>query len=137
MKLLFDGHIYYRRDSNKGRTYWNCRRKEECKATAITQTVDRKLEVVKSKEHTHAPNQEELQAEKVVHSLKRIASDHPELPPAQILRTELPRVSLGVLSQLPERENLKKAMRKERTKDQPRNPMLLEELGELPDRWVT
>jgi len=66
-----------------------------------------------------------------------IASDHPELPPAQILRTELPRVSLGVLSQLPERENLKKAMRKERTKDQPRNPMLLEELGELPDRWVT
>ena len=63
------------------------------------------------KEQSHAPNQK---AEKVVKNLKRIASEHPELALAQILRTEMPRVSSGVLSQFPERENLKKTMRRER-----------------------
>ncbi|KAK3931290.1 FLYWCH-type zinc finger-containing protein 1 [Frankliniella fusca] len=121
----------YGRDAKKGRTYWQCKRTNECKATAITQYIDRNFEVPKAKEHTHAPNQEEAQAEMVVVNLKRIASEHPELLPAQILRTELPRVSIG----LPERENLKKAMRKERTKDQPAGTRCcLRKLGELPVR---
>jgi hypothetical protein len=97
--------------------------------------LDRKLEVQKESAHTHAPNQEEVAAEKTKSNLKRIAVEHPELPPAQILRTELPKVSTGVLSQLPERENLKKSMRRERAKDQPRSPMSLEELAEIPDRY--
>ena len=128
-KLLNNGFLYYRRDSKNRKTYWYCKRKNECKATAITMYVDRHLEVLKEKLRTHAPNQEEVNAEKVKANLKRIAADHPELPPAQILRTELPKVAAGVLSQMPERENLKKAMRRERGKDQPRNPMSLEELA--------
>lgn len=133
LKLLHKGFIYYRRDTKKGRTYWCCSRKKECSATAIT-TYDRQIEVVKERGHSHAPNQEEVEAARVTQNLKRIASEHPELPPAQILRTELPKVSEGVLSQLPERENLKKAMRRERLKDQPRNPMSLDELAHIPDR---
>ena len=109
-KLLYRGFIYHRRDSKKGRTYWNCQKRKECNATAITTTVDRQVEVVKFKEHSHAPNREEVEAEKVVNKLKRKATAQPELNPAQILRTELPALSDGVLSQLPERENLKKAL---------------------------
>ena len=90
-KLLYDGHMYYRRDTKKGTTYWNRVKKGECKATASTKVLDQKLEVLKTKPHTHAPNQEEVQAEKTVQNLKRIASDHPELPPAQILRRAAPR----------------------------------------------
>jgi len=38
----------------------------------------------------------------------------PQLPPAQILQTELLGVSCGVLSQLPGREALEKRLRRER-----------------------
>lgn len=135
-KLLHKGFIYYRRDSRKGNTYWACSKKGECKATAVTSFSNGAVEVLKEKEHVHAPNREEVEAERVVTTLKRIASDHPELPPAQILRTELPKCSEGVLSQLPERENLKKSMRRERSRDQPSNPLSLAELREIPDRYV-
>lgn len=132
-KLFFKGHTYYRRDARKGNTYWGCRR-SACKATAVTTFHDGAIQVLKEREHSHAPNREETDAQKFVHNLKRIASDHPELPPAQILRTEMPKVTDGVLSQLPERENLKKAMRRERRRDQPKNPLSLAELREIPDR---
>ncbi|KAE8740703.1 hypothetical protein FOCC_FOCC013772 [Frankliniella occidentalis] len=134
-KLLHSGFVYYRRDSRKGNTYWACVKKKECKATAVTTYSNGAVEVLKVGKHDHAPNREEVEAERVVSNLKRIASDHPELPPAQILRTELPKCSEGVLSQLPERENLKKTMRRERARDQPSNPLSLAELREIPDRY--
>ena len=135
-KLLYRGCTYYRRDSRKGNTYWACTKKGECKATAVTRFNNGAIEVIKEKEHSHAPNREEVEAEKVVTKLKRIAGEHPELPPAQILRTELPKCTEGVLSQLPERESLKKTMRRERSHDQPSNPLSLSELREIPDRYA-
>lgn len=134
-KLLHKGHIFYRRDVKKGRTYWSCTRKKECRATAISVFDEGAVQVVKEREHTHAPNREEVDAERALVAMKRIATEHPELPPAQILRTELPKLSEGTISQLPERENLKKAMRRERSKDQPSNPLSIEELREIPDRY--
>ena len=32
-KLLLNGHIYYRKSSAKGNTYWRCQRSGECSAT--------------------------------------------------------------------------------------------------------
>ena len=72
--------------------------------------------------HAHPPNQEECAAEVIVENVKRKAKGHPEAPPAQILRTDLQNVPPGVLSQLPEREALKKQLRKERRRDLPLNP---------------
>ncbi|KAE8738390.1 hypothetical protein FOCC_FOCC016136 [Frankliniella occidentalis] len=112
-KLIYNGFLYHRRDSRKANTYWSCTRKKECKATVVTTYNNGAVDVLKEGKHQHAPNREEVEAERVVTNLKRIVSDHPELPPAQILRTELPKCSEGVLSQLPERENLKKCMRRE------------------------
>jgi len=36
MKLLLNGHIFYRRESRKGTTYWMCTERDMCKGTAIT-----------------------------------------------------------------------------------------------------
>jgi len=67
--------------------------------------------------------------------VRDIARQNPQLPLAHILRNELPKVPSGVLVELPERENLKKSMRRVRRKDPPPNPKSLEELEGIPDRF--
>ena len=85
--------------------------------------------------HLHAPNQEEVGAVRLTQTLKRKAADNPGQPPSQILRAELPLVIEGILSQLPEREALAKAMRRERRLRLPTNPRSLQELRELPEEF--
>lgn len=48
--------------------------------------------------HSHAPNIEEIKALKIENKIKRKAEDHPEAPPAQILRNELRDVPSGKCS---------------------------------------
>lgn len=134
-KLIYNGNIFYRRDSNKGRTYWRCARTKECSATAITAIINNTVSVLKEGKHDHAPNQEAAAAELVVNRIKRSASAHPQATPAQILRQELPRVPSGVIAHMPERENLKKQIRRERRKDLPPEPVRLEDLAEIPERF--
>ena len=76
-------------------------------------------------QHSHAPNREIAEAEKLTISLKRTAKSHPEMLPAQILRRELANVPSGVLAHFPSRENLKQTMRRERRKDLQAEPMNL------------
>lgn len=63
-------------------------------------------------DHEHVLNQEQCKAKIVKYFLKRKVEDQPQQPPAQILRTEMAGLSDGVLSILPERENLETSMRK-------------------------
>ncbi|KAJ4429869.1 hypothetical protein ANN_22073 [Periplaneta americana] len=51
--------------------------------------------------------------------------------PAQILRTELTRFVSGILSQLPDRDNLKKSLRRVRRRELPTESINLEDLGEI------
>ena len=41
----------------------------------------------------------------------------------------------GVLSQIPEREHLKRSIRRERTRNQLPDPTSIDELGEIPERY--
>lgn len=141
-KLLVDGYVYLRSRIVKEKIYWDCRlvRTGLCAARAITNNPPAPTDVILLKgpeqsSHSHPPNQEEVEAEKITSRIKRKAAAHPEVPPAQILRVELAGVSDGVLSQLPEREALKKQVRRERRKDLPPNPRSLSELQELPDLY--
>ena len=102
-KLLLNGHIYYRRDTEKGIEYWHCVLKDECKGTAITKIENGEIKVRKEGAHSHAPNQGKCQAEIVKAKLKKMADENPEAPPAQLFRRELPNVPEAVLSQLPDR----------------------------------
>ncbi|KAJ8681079.1 hypothetical protein QAD02_016866 [Eretmocerus hayati] len=86
--------------------------------------------------HSHSPDHDECDAEVTKDRLKRKAKDNPEQPPAQILRTELPSAGAGVLARLPERENLKKSMRRARREDLPANPNSLNDLGDVPHRFT-
>ncbi|KAF7996064.1 hypothetical protein HCN44_009849 [Aphidius gifuensis] len=139
-KLISNGFIYLRsRKPTTAKTYWDCRklRGKECSARAITifDPVQMKTIFLKEPEHDHPGNHEECYAEIKTYKLKRKAEEHPEQPPAQILRTELAGLSEGVLSQLPERESLKKCMRRARRRYLPPNPTTLTELTDLPDKY--
>lgn len=138
-KLLLDGYVYVRSRARGDRVYWDCQRtkRKECQGRAVTNQPRPGEEIVvyrgpAESPHLHAPNQEEVSAVRLTQTLKRKAADNPGQPPSQILRAELPLVSEGVLSQLPEREALAKLMRRERRRRLPTNPRSLQELGELP-----
>ncbi|KAJ8683974.1 hypothetical protein QAD02_019766 [Eretmocerus hayati] len=94
-KLLLDGHVYYRtRLPVKGRTYWQCVRTKsgECTSRLVTMCDNGRIVIAKSPgAHEHPPDREKARAEAVKYDLKRQAQEHPEQPPAQILRRELPR----------------------------------------------
>jgi len=65
-----------------------------------TNTVD----VLKHLNHPqHLPAPEEAVALKAYTSMKRKATDNPEAPPAQILRTELPKIPSPARLYLPDR----------------------------------
>jgi hypothetical protein len=141
--LHFEGFIYIRSQKSKGRVYWDCRkvRSGECKGRAITTEPNEDQEVVvlkgpKESPHTHPPNREEAAADVVKEKIKRKAEDHPEQPPAQLLRTELAGVPAGVLSQLPDQPALTQAIRRTRRRHLPPNPTSLSHLHELPDRFT-
>lgn len=140
-KLVLDGFIYLKSFAKNGKVYWDCRllRGRQCKSRVVTTDPDERGKVRVTKQpgdHSHAPNQEECEAEAVVNKLKRKAEEHPEQNPSQILRVELARLPSGVLSQMPERENIKKAMRRIRRKGLPPNPQSLSELKRLPERYT-
>ena len=141
-KLQIDGYMYVRSREAKSKIYWDCRRVRsgECKARAIT-TAPRDdgsvtvLKGPKESEHTHPPNREEAEAEKFVEELKEEAADHPELPPAQLLRTAMPGVAPEILSQLPDQCALARTVRRVRLKNLPPNPKSLSAFDELPIRY--
>lgn len=68
--------------------------------------------------------------------MKRRAEQHPEEPPSRILREELAGVSSGVVSQMSERESLKKSLRNVRRKNLRPSPTSLEDLDALPEEYT-
>ncbi len=97
--LNHKGYLYSRHSENAdgSRTYWMCRRRPACKKRAITATprgADSTVTVFKSVDHpSHPPDPAEAQALQAYTRMKRVADEHPEAPPAQILRTHMPDVS--------------------------------------------
>jgi len=68
-------------------------------------------------------------------NLKRVATEHPRVPPAQILRTHLSQVPSGILVELTETESLKNAIRMVRRKDLPPNSKSPDDLEEIQERF--
>lgn len=137
-RLLVEGFVYVKSRSDGNRTYWDCYkvRRGECKGRATTVSTGGSNFVItkgpRQSQHTHPPNREFAEAEKIKANLKRKAHDQLDRPPSGILQTELDGLSSAVISQLPERENLKKSIRVVRRKNLPKSPTSLEELGDLP-----
>jgi len=120
--------------------YWECvlTRRGSCTARATTQGQGDQLKLVSGPEqspHTHPGNVDAVQAEVVRSSLKRKAIEDPECP-TKIIRGGLAQLPAPVLSQLPLRENLKRAIRRKREVPLPANPVTLRELQKLNGKYV-
>ncbi len=85
--------------------------------------------------HTHPPRQEQCKAEEVLTRVKRKAEEHPEQPPAQLLRNELADVPADVLSHLPEQEAMPQSICRTCCCNSPANQRTLEELEDIPDQY--
>lgn len=141
-KLHVAGYVYYKSKAQRGRIYWECRlvKQKQCTARAISTDASPPANLVLLKgpaesAHSHPPNVDQSAAEVFTSRVKRLAREHPQLPPSQILRTELPALSTGVLSQLPEQEELSKSMRRARRQHFPPNPRKLTDFDVLPRRY--
>lgn len=136
--LSYQGHLYWKHSQSAGRVYWVCRKTPECSTRAVTKgPLEHGAipEVMKVGVHEHGANYDEVQSEKIKVNLKEKASEHPELLPSQLLRTQMQNVPPAVLSQLPDRANLTKAMQRKRLKGIPTNPKSLEELENIPEQY--
>lgn len=103
-KLSVNGYLYTHGKAKDGKIYWECvrYRMKECRGRAITaeNVAGGVITVYKGpdkSQHAHPPNFNEVSAETVKEDVKRKAADHPEMPPAQILRTDLADLSEGIL----------------------------------------
>ncbi|KAK3919917.1 FLYWCH-type zinc finger-containing protein 1 [Frankliniella fusca] len=134
--LCHEGFQYHRTGRRADTIYWICSKRPECSARAITKgPPPDDARVTKAGDHIHAPNREETAARAVVNDMKDVAARHPEMPPANIIREGLADVDDEVLSQLPQRVSLKRAINRKRQADLPRNPIALGDIRELPEEY--
>lgn len=132
--MLYLGYVFVRSGQPTGRTvHWECTRLRKRGCSARATTVGNFVK--KCGDHLHPPDREQTEAEELQFKMKQKAEDNPEMPLSLILREDLRGVSPGVLARLPERKNLKKAMRRKRRVELPPNPSRITDLGELPPRF--
>ena len=137
--LHVEGYLYYYHSDGTKSTYWNCRKKGECRARVISNHAYGAGDLVvlkkcKLEDHTHAPNREEVNALKSTAGIKRAAVDHPEAPPVQIMR-RLDTIPTEILSEMPTRDNIRKSIQRERLRNLPSNPTSIEEFQEIPRKF--
>ena len=135
-KLCIGGFLYYYSKKAKTHKYWDCEvmRRGHCEARAVTEETQAGLRIIKGptrSPHTHPPDREAARAEEVRQRLRSQAVEQPAAPPAQLLRDHLPQVEPEVLARLPERENLKRVIRRARRAKLPANPKSLDDLESL------
>ena len=93
-RLHIGGHLYVRSFERNEKTYWDCirLRDKECTARAVTVTDHLNGIVVErgpiESPHRHAPNPDQVAAEKIKIGIKVRASDHRNrnLQPSAIVR---------------------------------------------------
>lgn len=139
--LHVDGYLYYKHSIGKNNVkYWRCQNTPACSARGVTLTFGNRVTVRKGcqpEDHiNHAPNREKVAALKIMANVKNDAIDYPEVPPIQVVRNHLHNVPSAALAELPDRQNIKKCVQRERLRDMPPNPQDIEDLREIPDKYT-
>lgn len=132
-----DGYLYTCTDTKNDRKYWKCRKKTECSARLVTVAAGHNVVIRKGGDpasHSHAPNPEEVEALRLMGTVKRAAADHPERPPSAVMRI-VREANEGVQAHLPTEESIRKSIRRERLKELPANPTSIDELRKLPEQY--
>lgn len=136
--LHIHGFLYIKSSETKnGKVYWRCRRKNQCRARAITIGNDGDtitfLDGGVYESHYHAPDREEVEALKTIIGIKRSAIYHPGSVPSKILKT-LDETRPAVLAQLPNPANIVKQIRRERLRKNPTDSQSVENLDGMPKK---
>lgn len=83
----------------------------------------------RGKDHTHEPDEVEIEVQEVVRSMKRRAREQPNAPPSSIFRDELARVQDNeVISNLPQRNDVIRTLNRVQNRNRPNNPQSLDDL---------
>lgn len=134
--LAHKGFLYNKTGKHHESWYWRCATYPDCSTRATTTGEPPDPPVIKKVgKHDHAPDQDKIAAKKIVNAMKSTAAEHPEMLPANIIRTGLSNVGDEVLPKLPERPALKRALNRRRQAEHPRNPQTLSEVREIPDEY--
>lgn len=132
------GFLYAASSSKGDVKYWKCRRKNECNARLTTLNTGRNLLIRKggaADSHNHAPNPEEVEALRIIGAIKREVNEYADRAPAAVMRIAV-NASSAVQAHLPEKDNLRKTIQRERTKQLPANPNSIQDLESVPDRFT-
>ncbi len=121
--LCIDGYLYIRHSLGNGIVYFWRKQKDKCPAKVVIlgHYITGNIVVCNDpaiSKHSHVPDGEEITALKLVGTLKRKATEHPEIPTVQILLIVHPD---SVLFQLSDIDNIHKALQHLCTKDMPAN----------------
>lgn len=97
-KLVYEGYMYHEQRANQtmgGRvSYWRCVRKTECPGRAKVVEVGANVNVTVTQAHGgHASNPEEVEATRLVQTMKRRAQEH-----RNSTKTRLVEITLILLS---------------------------------------
>jgi hypothetical protein len=130
-KAIFEGHMYTKHKETQLGVSWRCDQRGTCTGRI---TVDEDDQVVKSQEHSHAPDWGRCKAKEVVQSIKR-AAETSRAPSATVVQSKVSRVTGETALRLPKNSSLKKMVRRIKRQHLPPEPTHLNELEEIPARF--
>lgn len=134
--ILEDGEYRYHFHSfskNRNNRYWRCELRDICGARCTTNAdvVENGVTSIKYSKtrHMHEAEKVEIAVQEVIRNIKRKASEHPNAPPAAILREEIVNVTNeAVIHNLPERRHVLRNINRMQNRHRPQRPMVLGDL---------
>jgi len=129
-KVIPDGHMYTFEKKVAAGKSWRCDQRGECRGRI---TVDSKDQVVKTQEHSHAPDWGRCKAQECVVAMKR-AAETSRASTSAIILSNVARVSLETAMKLPKTEFMKKTARMVKRLHLPPELTSLDDLG-VPNKF--
>lgn len=135
-KIIYKNYVYqfHSFSRNGKKSYWRCENRDICNARLVTnKNVNDHIHIYKEGQHTHVENGAEVRAKQVVEGIKRRAEQHPNEPPACVIREEIQGIEdQEVLLHLPERTSLLRSVNRSQNVGRPPLPQTLEECTVTP-----
>ena len=135
-KAVINGYIYTRQRAGTEHKWsqWFCtKRVEGCSGRVHISPGETDFKLTCN--HNHIPNYGEAKAKLIVSSVKRRATEEPNLAPMHVTQDALTQSDAETLAALPKEASLKRAIQRERRKHQPALPTSISDLEEVPDMY--
>ncbi|KAG8233356.1 hypothetical protein J437_LFUL005817 [Ladona fulva] len=120
-------------DRSKGKKkYWRCENRRICNGRAISFATDGEIEVIITKEHTHAPRYQDISVQRMKTSLKRKAIEQLTAHPVALIREGLSDLGDFAVAALPKHQSLRRMINRTRESLRPTDPRHIKDLHIIP-----